>query len=67
MNNLFLILTSNIILRKRMGVGKSDPMLSPNIHTLSQNKNKVLTVRNILGLLKVSDDSYMVKYAFFFH
>lgn len=41
-------------------------MFSPNTHKLSQNKNKVLTVRNILGLLKVSDDSYMVRYAFFF-
>lgn len=55
-------------IKEENGGEKSDQMFSPNTHKLPPpKKNKVLTVRNILGLLKVNDDSYMVRCAFFFH
>lgn len=54
------LLTTNVILRKRMWDGKSGPTHSPNTHRFSQRKSKILTVRNMIGLLRVNDDSYMV-------
>lgn len=41
-------------------------MYPSKTHILSQSKNKIATVRNMIGLLKVNDDSYMVSCRFFF-
>ena len=37
-----------------------------NIHILSQSKNKIATVRNMIGLVKVNDDNYIVACGLFF-